>query len=339
MYFKITSFIILFLFFINCNVINPKKEDKSTNNLLTLFALTQIPQQGEIKFNAILNSKAVECGDTTYTLPGGQVVQMRDFRFFIQAARLINYDGTKSAVTFNSIDNFQYTEGANQVALLDFTKVGSGKCIGTSDDDKTNIKISGSFLKGNFKGIELDIGVPGAFNHRDSSKQLSTNPLRSATGLTWAWTTGYKFMRIELTATSTNFVLHLGSTNCTGDSSIEYGQPGAVTCANSYRPTIVIEPTGGFNPDTDTITIDADEFFRGNGGVPTSAYASGTALSCMPIGNGAGTGGTAATCGPILKNLGLVPGTKTGFTSALATETGVGTVDLSIQQPIFKVVK
>ena len=213
MCFKNITFFILFLFFINCNLINSKKEDKTTNNLLTLFALTQIPQQGEIKFNAILNSKSVECGDTTYTLPGGQVVQMRDFRFFIQAARLINYDGTKSAITFNSVDNFQYTEGANQVALLDFTKVGSGKCIGTSDDDKTNTKISGSYQKGNFKGIELDIGVPGAFNHRDSSKQLSTNPLRSATGLTWAWTTGYKFMRIELTATYTNFVLHLGSTN------------------------------------------------------------------------------------------------------------------------------
>lgn len=333
--------LIIITFFNYCGVIgnSNKKDDSTRNTFLALFALSQLPQQGEIKFNAILNSKAVECGDTTYTLPGTQVVQIRDFRFFVQDIRLVGFDGSKSSVSFNQVDNFQYLEGSNQVALLDFTKVGSGKCTGTSDDALTNTKIAGLMKKGTFKGLEIDIGVPQAFNHRDSTKQASTNPLKSATGLTWAWTTGYKFMRIELTATSTNFVLHLGSTNCSGDQTIEFGKTGAVSCANSYRPTIVIEPTGGFNPDTDTITIDADELFRGNGGVPSSAYASGTALSCMPIGNGSGNNGTSATCGPILKNLGLKPGSQAGFSSSLVSESGVGTVDLTTQQGIFKVIK
>jgi len=340
---KIVLFLIVILFN-QCSMLgsNDKKDETTRNNFLALFYLSQLPQlpqQGEIKFNAILNNKAVECGDTTYTLPGGQTVQMRDFRFFVQDIRLVNYDGSKTGVSFNQVDNYQYVEGSNQVGLLDFTKVGSGRCTGTSDDASTNTKIAGSFKKGVYKGLEIDIGVPGAFNHRDSTKQASTNPLKSGTGLTWAWTTGYKFVRFELTATATNFVLHLGSTNCSGDSNIEFGNTGAVSCSNSYRPTIVIEPNGGFNPDTDTITIDADEFFKGNGGVPTSSYTSGTALSCMPIGNGSGNNGNASTCGPILKNLGLKPGSQAGFSSSLVSETGVGTVDLTTQQPIFKVIK
>lgn len=313
---------------------NQNKGNSDDNNLLIgLFALAGQSVPGKIKFKATLNSKDVECGSTTYTLPGGQVVQMRDLRLFIQEVRLILNDGSKRKVTITPKDNFQIVEGENAVALLDFTKVGSGKCTGTSDDGETNTLISANFPKGNYKGIEFDIGVPPKLNHIDPSQQSSKSPLKSATGLTWSWLSGYKFIRFELTANATNFLLHLGSTNCTGDINA-----GTVTCANSYRPTIVIEPTGGFNPDSDTITMDLDEIFRGNGGVPTSAYADGTVLQCMPIGNaGSGANGNPTTCGPILKNLGLVPGTVGG--AAAAADSGKGTVNLETLQPIFKVVR
>jgi len=323
-----------------CNPFAAKDDSGENNTLLGLAWLASQPREvpGEINFRAILNNKDVECGSTTYTLPGTQTVQMRDLRFFIQEARLIQFDGSKRKVTITPRDNFQIVDGENTVSLLDFTRVGSGRCTGTSDDANTNTKITGNFPKGNYKGIEFDIGVPPKLNHIDPSQQASTSPLKSATGLTWNWQAGYKFIRFELTATggtNQNFVLHLGSTNCTGDINA-----GTVTCANSYRPTIVVEPSGGFNPDTDTITMDLDEIFRGNGGVPTGAYADGTALSCMPIGNGAGNNGTPTTCGPILRNLGLVPGTVAGFSAALAgADSGKGTVNLATQQPIFKVVR
>lgn len=333
---------------LSCETVFPTSQNENNTDLAVLSALaghfTESPSPhpvGTIRFSAELDGREITCGSQVYNLPSGQSVQIRDFRFFVQDIQLIRNDGTKIVVAMENVDQYQIREGSHQVALLDFSRVGQGKCTGTSDNDSVWKQITARFPQENYKGFEITIGVPGALNHRDFSQQPATSPLRAATGMTWSWLAGYKFLRVELESSTatTRMVVHLGSTNCTGDTSIAFGNPGGVSCANPYRATYRIEPTGGYNPNTDTITVDASELFRGNGGVPTAAFQNGTDLSCMPIGNGTGTGGTPATCGPILKNLGIVPGTQAGFGSSLVTETNVGTVDTSTQQPFFKIVK
>ncbi len=325
-------------------------EDSNEDLLLGLVAGRQIGIseasrfQGTLRFDARFQGRPISCGDQTYTMPAGQVVQMRDFRLFVQDVVFVRKNGSKVRMQMNPVPNWQLREGNDQLALLDFTIVGAGKCVGTSDDDKIRNTIEGRISNETFESVEVTIGVPNKWNHVDRDVQPPTSPLRAGTGLPWSWLAGFKFIRLELEGTGSmnkRLLLHLGSTNCTGDINIPQGQPGSVSCANSYRPTLVLKPEGGFNPVRDTILFDVDEFFRGNGGVPTTAFdpTVPTPLSCMPIGNGLGQNGTPTTCGPILKNLGLVPGNQAGFNNTLVTENGVGTVNLNTQQPILKVVR
>ncbi|MCC5813556.1 MAG: metallo-mystery pair system four-Cys motif protein [Leptospira sp.] len=340
---KNTSYcFLIILLTIGCNPFAKSEDNNNDDILLGLALLSQQSsglRQGSLNFDAKFDGKSIECGSTTYTMPDDQVVQMRDFRFFIQDVQFVRSNGEKIAMQMNQVDDWQLRDGNDQVALLDFTVVNQGKCVGTSDDINVRKQIDGLIPIGNFDSVEITIGVPNKWNHVNFNLQPSNSPLRGATGLTWSWLAGYKFIRLELTINTTNMQFHLGSTNCTGDISIPQGQDGSVTCANPYRPNLILKPDGGFNPATDTITISLDEFFRGNGGVPTSAYDDGTALSCMPIGNGSGSGGTSTTCGPILKNLGLVPGNNAGFGSGTNNETGVGTVNLETQQSILRLIR
>jgi uncharacterized repeat protein (TIGR04052 family) len=339
---NMTYYSLIILFAIGCNPFATSEGNNENDILLGLALLSQQNsglRQGSVNFDAKFDGKSIECGATTYTMPGGQVVQMRDFRFFIQDVQFVRSNGSKVAMQMNQVNDWQLRDGNDQLALLDFTTVGSGKCVGTSDDINVRKQIDGLIPDETFQSVEITIGVPEKWNHVNFNLQPSNSPLRGATGLTWSWLAGYKFIRLELTINNTNMQFHLGSTNCTGDISIPQGQEGSVKCANPYKPTLVLRPDGGFNPTKDTINIDVDEFFRGNGGVPTSAYADGTALSCMPIGNGSGSGGTSTTCGPILKNLGLVPGNIAGFGSGINSEIGVGTVNLETQQSILRLIR
>ncbi|MCX8000739.1 MAG: metallo-mystery pair system four-Cys motif protein, partial [Leptospiraceae bacterium] len=292
--------LIVFANFCNLPPFSKKEDDSKSRNLLLLGAIAvsqpSYPNLETLYFKAILNNHEIECGSHTYTLPAGQTVQIRDFRMFVQDVQFVKFDGTKVPFTFSNVEKYQVREGNDQVGLLDFTKVGSGACSGTSDDDTTNKSIKGSAPGGIYKRVEITLGVPQSMNHQDPSQRSSSHPLRSGTGLTWNWQAGYKFMRIELEVPNfspvTRLLLHLGSTACNG------AIPN-VTCNNPYRPTLIVEPKGGFDTTKDTIVFDADELFKSNGGLPTSAFSAGTSLSCMPIGNGAGTGGTPQTCGPI----------------------------------------
>lgn len=339
---KLFTYILAIFMTFNCGNLLPKKnnDSKNQNLLLGAVALSQssFPNIEKLYFKAILDKHEIDCGSHTYTLPQSQVVQVKDFRLFIEDIQFIKSDGTKIPFIFNNVEMYQIRQNEKQAAMLDFTKVGSGACTQTSDNDTVHTAIQGNAPGGIYKGVEITVGVPKELNHQDPSAQSSSSPLRAGTGMTWSWQAGYKFAKIEFaisnngTPTNDIFRLHLGSTNCTGTAP-------NVNCANSYRAKLVVEPNGGFNTANDTLVIDVDELFKGNGGVPTSAFGTGVSLSCMPIGNGSGTGGTPQTCGPILKNLGISPGSQAGFGSNLVTETGVGTINETTRQPILKVLR
>jgi uncharacterized repeat protein (TIGR04052 family) len=315
----------------------PKKDDTSTRNLL--FGLTALSQQTNVNtlnFRSVMDNQELECGTRKYKMPKGQEVFIRDFRLFVEDIQFVRSDGVKVSFQMDNVDKYQIARLGKQLGLLDFTKLGDGACNGTSDDVTTHTSLKGAVPSGVYKQVELTVGVPSNWNHLDPTAEPSSSPLRAGTGLTWNWTTGYKFARFEFNLASDQtkrLVVHIGSTNCTGSAP-------DVNCANSYRPNLVLEPQGGFDPSKDTIVFVVDELFsEENGGIPESAFGANSSLSCMPIGNGTGTGGTPETCGPILKNLGLNPGAQAGFGSNLVTESGVGTVNPNTRRPILKVLR
>lgn len=305
-----------------CDVFDGKDKNNENRLLLGLALLNQGNSYvGDISFEAKFGERNIECGDSTYTLPNGQIVQLRDLRFFIQEINLINFDNTKSSVQILPVDFYQVSESRGSVALLDFSTGGSGKCIGTSDNAETHTKLRARIPNGTFKGVEFVIGVPNALNHINRDIQASTSPLKNGTGMPWGWQAGYKYIRFELSTaetTSTNFQFHLGSTSCTGDINIPFGEEGSVSCANNYRPTIRIESEQGFNPNRDIIRLQTEKFFQD--GLTTYNFSSGTALSCMP--------GTNIPCQGILQSLGLRGG-----------DDSPGEMDSSLTQSVFGIVK
>ncbi|MCX8000861.1 MAG: hypothetical protein N3A69_18290, partial [Leptospiraceae bacterium] len=189
-------FLLLLVITAFCNLPFSKKEDDSKNRNLLLGAILlsqpSYPNLETLYFKAILNNHEIDCGAHTYSLPAGQTVQIRDFRMFVQDVQFVKFDGTKVPFVFSNVGRYQAREGNDQVAMLDFTKVGSGACSGTSDDDSTNKNIKGSAPGGVYKRVEVTFGVPQNMNHQDPSQRTSSHPLRSGTGLQWNWQAGYK---------------------------------------------------------------------------------------------------------------------------------------------------
>ena len=71
----------------------------------------------------------------------------------------------------------------------------------------------------------------------------------------WTWQGGYKYVRLDMRpATQPEFFYHLGATNC--DGSVQDG----FECAYANLPAVRID---GFDPERDTIVVDAAKILAG----------------------------------------------------------------------------
>ena len=106
----------------------------------------------------------------------------------------------------------------------------------------------------------------------------------------WAWASGYKFVKIEYTASSKNS-FHLGSHTCTGNTA------GPVNpCSKPNVPTITLTKATGFDSTKDVVTLDINALYTG-------ADASSTGINTCMAGNATSSPKTA--CEPMIKNIGL----------------------------------
>ena len=185
---------------------------------------------------------------------------------------------------------------------------------------------------GSYTGVKFTIGVPTALNHYDASASTTPIALNTGTqsGMQWSWLIGYKFLKLELQTTTSSSVLnyHLGSTNCSTTTS-DFSD---ASCQNSYRAEFSVQVSSGtFDPSTQKIRFDLEKLVDSS--VLTSYYTDGTALSCMPIGTPTGSGGTSTSCSPLIRNIGLTPGSA-GISD---TTSGAGAVDTSNQKAVFSI--
>ncbi len=164
----------------------------------------------DIPFAAEVGDVAFDCaqeydgiGTTNAT------VSITDFRFYVHDVRLMRADGEAVALELEQDGLWQY----ENLALLDFEN-DSGACSNGTSQTRTVVR--GAVPVGAYVGLSFRLGVPAELNHLNAAKAPS--PL-NLSALFWAWTSGYKYLRVDSIATGAAgpFNLHLGAGECTGD--------------------------------------------------------------------------------------------------------------------------
>jgi uncharacterized repeat protein (TIGR04052 family) len=248
-----------------------------------------------VDFAAVVGASPFACGQT-YTGLGttGTAWQPKDFRLYVHDVKLVTEEGEKFPVTLANDGKWQL----DGVGLLDFEDA-SGLCTGGTPEKNT--RLVGKVAKGTYHRLELTVGVPFARNHLAVDAQPS--PL-NLTALYWAWTSGYKFIRLDgnTTGQPVGVNLHLGSTGCTPVDVADVSK-GVTSCAAPNRPTWNLHWHG-----TETVTLDVAALFAGS----DLDADGGVAPGCM-------SGGTDPECGPVFSRLGLPFGTTPAGVQAFAS--------------------
>lgn len=294
------------LLFSSCDTITGKKDDNNSASLIAAAALVSQTKTSTatsvstINFNVVSGTTNVSCAGTIAgTIAGTTGSTLNDLRFYVHDVKLISADGTKADFLITTDGKWQLAAGSNSfgaypgVALLDFEDATNG-CVGGTTE--TNKSITGTSAAGNYVGIEFKVGVPFYLNHLNVSTAVA--PLNN-TAMYWAWNSGYKFAKIEFTATSKN-QFHLGSGTCSGNTTGPVNQ-----CGLPNRPTISLTKTSAFNASRDVVTLDLNTLFTGSD-------ASSTGINICMAGN------ATTACQPIITNIGVTPSTGAAATTQTA---------------------
>jgi uncharacterized repeat protein (TIGR04052 family) len=211
-----------------------------------------------LRFEARVGGEPFSCG-STYLSSAGVRFTPADLRLFVQDLALITADGVEQAVTLDVRPPWQL----EQVALLDFEDA-SGACLaGTS---ALNLELFGSVPGGDYRGLAFTNGVPEVDNHADPTR---LPPPLQAGSMSWGWLLGYRFLMAEVAEVGApadaagvadaaplgSALLHLGSTACSGNPSVE-----GIVCARPNRNRVRLAE---FDPDLDVVVVDVAALFDG----------------------------------------------------------------------------
>ena len=162
---------------------------------------------------------------------------MHRLQFYVHDIALLDAQGGIHSVAMNDAAPWQ----SNRVALLDLT--GSGASA-------PRAVVEGRASGERYTGVRFSVGVPFDLNH--------ANPLTAPTPLDradmfWSWQSGYKFLRIDLSAAEHEAAFHLGSTGCSSASAL---RPPQQACA---QPNVIHVELQDFDPTSQTIEVRVDE--------------------------------------------------------------------------------
>jgi len=198
-----------------------------------------------IRFALRVGDQDATC-DQSYDGVGASdaTVSLRDLRFYVSNVRLLDADGAETPVALTQDDTWQY----ESVALLDFEDA-SGEC-GEGTTTETNDVVVGTVPAGEYTGVRFELGVPFELNHLD----VDAPPPLNDVAMFWAWASGHKFLRIDLTnenpAPDNGWFIHLGSQGCESGAPVE---PPTEPCGRPGLPTITLD---GFDAASNLIVGD-----------------------------------------------------------------------------------
>lgn len=178
--------------------------------------------------------------DPPTVLAGTHSIRVQDLRFYVHDVELLHKSAEVSqwqALTLTQ-DNWQN----DQVALLDLSSA------------NRNAALRGRVGKATYSGIRFTVGVPFALNH---GNVLTAQAPLNRGDLFWAWSSGYKFLRLDLNANevagdSRDWSFHLGSTGCSSASAL---RPPSGPCAQPNRMRVELL---NFDPQQQTIALRLD---------------------------------------------------------------------------------
>lgn len=267
-----------------------------------------------IPFQAVAGDQTIKCGETITGLGTGSSsetgvgtdAKIYNFRMFVHDITLITDQGIEIPAILDETQDGQNAD----VALLDFRDtadiddVNTEICPQTTSDStsvnpnyKDTITVSASIDPAyTISHVQFTLGVPFDLNHDDPSS--ADEPLRSpglASGMTWNWQNGYKFLGfdVSLDGIVDAWHIHLGSTGCSvGTSDLANGSE-PTECLAPNRPTILL-PIESVALDDIAIQVDYAALVTDNNLGEDAGGASG----CM-------SGGTDPECEEIFEKFGL----------------------------------
>lgn len=262
-----------------------------------------------IQFAATENGQAVSCTRSMSTLGSAPVAaQLSDLRFYVSDVRLVDAQGKEVPLTLTVNDAtraFQSSEVA-LISLVNNPTGNQGACVQTALYDT----LQGTAPEGTYTGVKMTLGMSEAANHVDPTAAATPEPLKN-TAMNWSWTSGRKFVKIEVNpnngvvrpapaAPATTWNFHLGSTGCTVPAG---GTQDQATCTSRNTATVSVS---GFNPSTDRLSLNLNSLFQST----NVSLDQGGAVGCM-------SGSTDADCPTIFGVMGLTingnnPVTRTG---------------------------
>jgi uncharacterized repeat protein (TIGR04052 family) len=246
-----------------------KSRTRLTIAALGLTAAAALPAQAtahdetqsvKIRFAAVVGDDAVRCNTPIEGLGTTQrTAQLMDLRFFVANVRMVRRNGSSEPVELRGLPRYQERRGKHGVTLIDLENATGACADGTPG---TNGLVRGRVHHGKYVGVRFTLGVPFALNHTDSPSAPA--PLNS-TAMAWSWQFGRKFTKIEVTdpAAPTGtwsepaFMVHVGSTDCTGNPAT--GE--AVKCGAPNRASVRLRR---FNPKREKVAVDVKALLAGN---------------------------------------------------------------------------
>ncbi len=236
-----------------------------------------------IRMRAMVGAEAFACGRAYHGIGTTQAtVTASDFRFYVHDVRLVTPRGDTVPARLAPTAPWQDRD----VALVDFED-GTASCANGTAEVHPEVTVLAP--AGEYRGLAFTLGVPFARNHGDLAAQA---PPLSLSRLFWSWNGGYKFLRIDLRAShgdsaATGWVIHLGSTGCTG----EAGAKAPTTCAQPNRAEVRLP---GFDPTRDVVVADLAALLAR---ADVRRNQPQTAMGCMSAPNDADCGGLFASLG------------------------------------------
>jgi uncharacterized repeat protein (TIGR04052 family) len=202
----------------------------------------------KVNFAAKVAATPFVCGST---YPGigtsSATVSVEDFRLYVSNFRTLDAAGKEHPVSLVSDKKWQ----SSSVALLDFENA-NGPCgeLGTTE---TNTSVSAAFDGSDVAALRFSLGVPESEAHQNVG--IAAAPL-SLGSMFWGWQAGYKYLRVDFSASGTNpavpasqWLIHIGSTGCQSAAS---SVAPTTACARANRAEVTLV---GWQPSK-TVVVD-----------------------------------------------------------------------------------
>src|SRR5687768_10070235 len=186
-------------------------------------------------------------------------------QFYVHDVELLSDEDTVHPMRMENRAPWQ----SERIALLDFSSAAAARTT-----------IEGHVPAARYTGVRFTVGVPFDLNH--ANQLTATAPLDRG-DMFWSWQSGYKFLRLDLTAGEHQSAFHLGSTGCSSASAL---RPPQQPCA---QPNLIHVELKDFDPLTQSIEIRVEEI--------VAALSEGGSRACTGDYTQAGCSGAFATTG------------------------------------------